>query len=123
MGEHRLKFAEDIPAYASESTCRLVRERGTEEWYLYVPLPLNHVYPGTAPLTALREEERGDPTNKRVVAIDPGVRTMLTAYDPDGTIFEIGSAKNKQTNKQKKTLVLEDSMESTAATPPLLLGK
>jgi len=103
-----LRFAEDLPTFVTETTCRLIRERGTGDWYLSVPLPLNHVYQKsrgptksavsdhrppktTMPLAALRERERVGETQKRAIAIDPGVRTMLTGYDPDGRVIEIGS--------------------------------
>ena len=53
-------------------------ERRTNVFYLCVPMPLE-----------VRAENQG-PIEKRVIALDPGVRTFMTGYDPHGVAFEFG---------------------------------
>lgn len=55
---------------------RLVRRRGT--YYLCIPEPLEV------------QSENQAPATRRIVALDPGVRTFLTGYDPSGETVEIG---------------------------------
>lgn len=57
---------------------RLVLERGTNAYYLCIPMPLQ-----------VRGESQA-PHEKRVIALDPGVRTFVTGYDPLGTCIEVG---------------------------------
>jgi len=46
---------------------------------------------------------------KKVCAIDPGVRTMLTGFEPNGTVFEIGSG---DISKIEKRYLLIDNLKS-----------
>ncbi|KAK9324846.1 hypothetical protein V1517DRAFT_315849 [Lipomyces orientalis] len=55
---------------------RLVRERLTGHFYLCVPGPLDVV--------------EGPAGVGRVVSLDPGVRTFMTGYSPDGEVIELG---------------------------------
>ncbi|KAK9337071.1 putative transposase DNA-binding domain-containing protein [Lipomyces starkeyi] len=55
---------------------RLVRERLTGHFYLCVPGPLDVV--------------EGHAGFGRVVSLDPGVRTFMTGYSPDGEVIELG---------------------------------
>ncbi|KAK9375264.1 putative transposase DNA-binding domain-containing protein [Lipomyces chichibuensis] len=57
---------------------RLVMERLTSHFYLCVPGPL--------------EEVEGPAGIPRVVSLDPGVRTFMTGYTPDGEVLELGKA-------------------------------
>ncbi|KAJ8100094.1 putative transposase DNA-binding domain-containing protein [Lipomyces tetrasporus] len=57
---------------------RLVMERHTGHFYLCVPGPL--------------EEVEGHAGIPRVVSLDPGVRTFMTGYSPDGEVLELGKA-------------------------------
>jgi len=96
---HPLQLAEPLPARCFEaipnkglSRClydlRLTREK-TGDWFLCLPLPLNHLYPRTLPLSAYRNPSPDAPKERKVVALDPGVRTFLTGYSPNGQVFEI----------------------------------
>ena len=68
---------------------RLTREK-TGDWFLCLPLPLSHEYLRTAPLSNYHNPAPADPKERRkVVALDPGVRTFITGYSPDGDLFEI----------------------------------
>jgi len=35
--------------------------------------------------------EKQDPCTKNVIALDPGIRTFMTGYDPNGIAYEFGS--------------------------------
>ncbi|KAK9319454.1 putative transposase DNA-binding domain-containing protein [Lipomyces orientalis] len=65
------KLPEELP-----HDSRLVVERGTGHFYLCVPGAVEVVErPAAVP---------------RVVSLDPGVRTFLTGYTPDGEVIELG---------------------------------
>ncbi|KAK9339151.1 hypothetical protein V1521DRAFT_428417 [Lipomyces starkeyi] len=53
-------------------------ERLTGHFYLCVPGPL--------------EEVEGPAGVPRVMSLDPGVRTFMTGYSPDGEVLELGMA-------------------------------
>lgn len=58
-------------------TSRLIKTE-VNEYYLCVPLPLN------------KKCESQAPSCFKTIAMDPGVRTLLTGYDIDGRIIEFG---------------------------------
>ncbi|KAK9321236.1 hypothetical protein V1517DRAFT_363291 [Lipomyces orientalis] len=74
-----MKSAEKLPEKLS-SDSRLVMERSTGHFYLCVPEPLEMV-----------EGPTGVP---RVISLDPGVRSFMTGYTPDGEVvpFAFGPA-------------------------------
>lgn len=77
-----LRSAEPLPedlAYDS----RLVMERITNAFYLCIPLPLEVRSENQAP-TYDSDDRIG------IIALDPGVRTFMTGYDPRGETFEFG---------------------------------
>lgn len=58
---------------------RLVRDR-LGRYYLCIPKPLDVV-----------SESQGDMERKsKIIALDPGVRTFCTGYDPSGSVYEWG---------------------------------
>jgi putative transposase len=71
----KMRAAEPLP----EDLCydsRLVLERRTNAFYLCIPMPLE-----------VRSENQA-PATKRIIALDPGVRTFMTSYDPSGESIE-----------------------------------
>jgi transposase len=55
-----------------------------------------------------------EPINSnRICAIDPGVRTFLTGYDPNGTIFEIGNNNEHLYKKKSKIEKLQRILSRT----------
>lgn len=70
-----IRSAEPLPEELGYDS-RLVLERRTNAFYLCVPMPLE-----------VRSENQA-PATKRVVALDPGVRTFMTSYDPSGESIE-----------------------------------
>jgi len=91
FGDAPLICCEPLPICPMPYDLRLIREH-TGKWYLSVPLPLIHVYPEIRPLAAI------NPVNPepKVVALDPGVRTFLTGYSPEGELFEVGTAEDME---------------------------
>lgn len=75
-GKEALRSSEPLPD-AIDYDCKLIRTR-LGHYYLCIPQPLDVRSDNQAPL------------HKRVVALDPGVRTFHTAYDPSGTVMEFG---------------------------------
>ncbi|KAJ8104093.1 putative transposase DNA-binding domain-containing protein [Lipomyces tetrasporus] len=71
----QIKSAEKLPEKLSYDS-RLVMERSTGHFYLCVPAPLEMV-----------EGPTGVP---RVMSLDPGVRSFMTGYSPDGEMVELG---------------------------------
>jgi len=67
-----IKIKEDLPGI--KYSCRIQKTR-LNEYYLCIPI---------------RDKKTPLITNKSC-AIDPGVRTMLTLYDPSGEVVEIGT--------------------------------
>ena len=100
-----LKSAEPIPEVCLTFDCKLVREK-SGNWFLLCPLPLNHVYPKSIPVSKLKSCNE----EKKVVSIDPGVRTFLTCYDPCGEIFEIGT--HEDTKKLHDLCLKIDDLQS-----------
>jgi transposase len=75
---HEIHSAEELP----DDLCydsRLVLERRTNAYYLCIPMPLEV------------KSENQAPTNKRIIALDPGVRTFMTSYDPSGESIEFAA--------------------------------
>jgi len=88
-----LQLAEPLPAHCFDDgrsmyDLRLTKEK-TGDWFLCLPLPLSHHYPNTLPMSAYRNPAPAAPKERKVVALDPGVRTFLTGFSPDGHLFEI----------------------------------
>lgn len=71
-----IRFKGDFPELSY--SCRLQRNRDGK---FYLCIPGYKKFPKT--------------TSTKVCAIDPGVRTMLTGYDPDGFVFEFGTNLDK----------------------------
>lgn len=69
--EKLLKIRDDIDTL--EYSCRLQKTR-TGNYFLLIPQYI----------------EMTKSTTTKTCAIDPGIRTMLTGYDPEGVIFEFG---------------------------------
>ena len=74
---------------------RLIREK-TGDWFLCIPLPLTHVYPDTLPLSVYRDAASNEVAARKIVALDPGVRTFMTGYSPDGYLLEIGPGDSRK---------------------------
>ncbi|KAK9345233.1 putative transposase DNA-binding domain-containing protein [Lipomyces starkeyi] len=70
-----MKCKEKLPEKLPHDS-RLVVERGTGHLYLCVPVAVEVV-----------DSPAGVP---RVVSLDPGVRTFMTGYTPDGEVIELG---------------------------------
>ncbi|KAJ8098437.1 putative transposase DNA-binding domain-containing protein [Lipomyces tetrasporus] len=70
----KMKSAEPLPHDLNYDS-RLVYQRTTGHYYLCVPMPLR-VLDG--------------PSSGRLISLDPGVRTFLTGYSPDGEAIELG---------------------------------
>lgn len=78
-------------------SCRLTKY--DDKYYLNVPY--------------LRKVEPVE--GNRVCAIDPGVRTFLTGYEPAGTVFEIASENEHIYKKKKRIEQLQTKMDKTTS--------
>jgi putative transposase len=76
FGKERLRSSEPLPDLV-DYDCKLIHTR-LGHYYLCLPMPLEMVSDNQARL------------EDRVVALDPGVRTFHTAYDPSGSVMEFG---------------------------------
>lgn len=48
-------------------------------YFIIIPTPIRHI-----------PENQGLSDSKRVISIDPGVRTFMTCYNPEGIVYEFG---------------------------------
>lgn len=78
FGTEPLRSSEPLPD-AVNYDCKLTYTR-LGHYYLCIPMPL-------APASDSQARHQD-----RVVALDPGVRTFQTAYDPSGVVIEFGKA-------------------------------
>jgi putative transposase len=74
----KLRSAEPLPEDLIYDS-RLVLERRTNAFYLCIPMPL-----------VVRSENQA-PATKRIIALDPGVRTFMTSYDPSGESIDFAA--------------------------------
>ncbi len=75
-GRHRMRAAEPLPLYMQHDL-RIVQDRLTHVYVCYqVSATALDVIP---------------PVPSSVIALDPGVRTFQTGYDPAGRLLEVGS--------------------------------
>jgi putative transposase len=71
---HRNRQRKDVIPEDLEHDVRLLKTR-MGQYFLCIPIEL----------------KRQPPPSHRIIALDPGVRTFLTAYDPHGVVSEWGS--------------------------------
>lgn len=81
FGSHTLPTSKESLPDHLDHDARLIRTR-LGHYYLAIPMPLeraddNQVRP---------QHQDGD----RIIALDPGVRTFQTGYDPSGSVVEVG---------------------------------
>lgn len=76
FGKEPLRSSELLPD-SVDYDCKLVRNR-LGHYYLCIPQPL-----------VVASENQARPL-ERIVALDPGIRTFHTAYDPSGSVIEFG---------------------------------
>ena len=81
----------DKGSYSLQYSCRIQKTR-TGQYYLCIP----------------EHKEVKESTTTRTCAIDPGVRTMLTGFDPDGLVFEFG----KEFDRIRNRYLLADRLKS-----------
>jgi putative transposase len=76
FGKEPIRSSEPLPR-AVDYDCKLTHTR-LGHYYISIPMPLEMASDNQARVQG------------RVVALDPGVRTFQTAYDPSGSIIEFG---------------------------------
>lgn len=83
--------------------CRLQRTR-LGEYYLIIPMEVT-------PSQSKSRDANGSP---RIIALDPGVRTFLTGYDPSGNLIEMGVG---DMTRVARLCVSLDKLQSKIDTP------
>jgi putative transposase len=79
FGRHVVKYAERLPQAEKMVYDMRVQRTRLGDYYLCVPQP-----------RVSRDENQVPRPMPRVIALDPGVRSFVTGYDPSGNIVEIG---------------------------------
>ena len=88
---------------------RLIRTK-LGEYYLCIP----------APLEPRGESQAPDPALDSVVSLDPGVRTFMTAYSPDGQVLEWGAG---DTTRIHRLCISLDKLQTRWKAPGVLHRK
>lgn len=104
FGLGQLSYLEDLPAIQHD--CRLQR---TNLGHLYMCVPVSSPPQPPAILMPPLLMGENQAQEKRVVALDTGVRTFLTGYDPSGRFFEIAPGSMKRIVKYSLQLPLAPS--------------
>src|SRR6185437_10005641 len=82
FGSEPLRSAEPIPIEATQYDSRIVKTR-LGKYYISISMPLE-----PKSLSMKLRSQYNVP--ERIIALDPGVRTFQTGYDPSGACFEWG---------------------------------
>jgi len=80
----QMKAAEPLPAQLLYDSRLIVNRLG--EFYLCIPMPLEVRAENQGPFFTDAQEMQGS----GIIALDPGVRTFMTGYDPSGLAIEWG---------------------------------
>lgn len=80
FGSVTMKYAEALPADELMVYDMRVQRTRLGEYFLCIPQPL-----------ARRDENQVPSFAQRVIALDPGVPTFATGYDPSGRVIEVGA--------------------------------
>jgi transposase len=98
----RLRASKPLPAIIQRDF-KVIRTR-LGQYYLSIPVDLDMRGENQAPVPRWASGQGGD-----VVAIDPGVRTPFTCFDPQGYVYEIG---NKDFGRIKGLYYHMDDLQS-----------
>ena len=88
FGPKIMRSTEGLPDVLGYDSRLIMTRLG--EFYMCIPLPLKVQGDNQAP--DLSQHTQGDPLLAGVIALDPGVRTFMTGYDPSGKTVEWGKA-------------------------------
>lgn len=75
-----IRCRDEKPPQRIEKDCRLQRTV-VGDFFLNVPFPA----------ASKQDSPHPPPLQTRILALDPGVRTFMTGYDPAGSLFEFGA--------------------------------
>ena len=82
----RIRTREPMPSMNHDG--RLVKENG--RYYIVVTQSVQQFANVVAVYDSGSENQGARQSKRRLVSIDPGVRTFLTCYDPNGAVVEVG---------------------------------
>ena len=84
-----------------EADGRLLWDQGTNKWYFRLSVPS-------------AESQGANRDTSFDISLDPGIRTLLTGYSPEGTVLEIGDWTRRAL---RRLLVAQDRLRSKLAHP------
>jgi len=101
----RIRTREPMPSMNHDG--RLIKENG--RYYIVVIQSVQKDANDNDVYEVCSENQGASPRKRRLVSIDPGVRTFLTCYDPSGAVVEVGKDGIERLQKIRK---LQDTLKS-----------
>jgi putative transposase len=101
----RIRTREPMPSMNHDG--RIIKENG--RYYIVVIQSVSEYANGDAVYESGSENQGVSQSKPRLVSIDPGVRTFLTCYDPNGAVVEIGKG---GINQLERIMKVQDALKS-----------
>jgi transposase len=106
---NKIRSAEPLPEELGYDS-RLMLERRTNFYYLCIPMPLE-----------VRSENQA-PVTKRIIALDPGVRTFMTSNDPSGESIDFAAKDIGHIYRLCERILLRNAYSLSLVLPVLVMN-